>query len=105
MPPFRDPSSSHMAPRTVWSPRPQAKPLPRPAAPTLTLWTKADHLGSYAEDPAAYGAAFERFLNEDPPLARGLLGQRLDPIELHALQWVPSADIVTDRTTRPKAGA
>jgi pimeloyl-ACP methyl ester carboxylesterase len=32
------------------------------AAPTATLWTNADHLGSYAEDPAAYRAAFLSFL-------------------------------------------
>ncbi|MES2914796.1 MAG: hypothetical protein V4753_06720 [Pseudomonadota bacterium] len=31
-------------------------------APTVTLWTGADHLGSYAEDPAAYGAALASFL-------------------------------------------
>lgn len=31
-------------------------------APTVTLWTGADHLGSYAEDPAAYRAAFQDFL-------------------------------------------
>lgn len=31
-------------------------------APTVTLWTKADHLGSHAEDPAAYSAAFTQFL-------------------------------------------
>jgi uncharacterized protein len=29
---------------------------------TTTLWTGADHLGSYAEDPAAYRAAFSAFL-------------------------------------------
>jgi hypothetical protein len=28
----------------------------------VTLWTGADHLGSYAEDPAAYRAAFQAFL-------------------------------------------
>jgi hypothetical protein len=32
------------------------------SAPTVTLWTKADHLGSFAEDPAAYRAAFRDFL-------------------------------------------
>lgn len=32
-------------------------------APTVTLWTGADHLGSYAEDPAAYRTAFRDFLN------------------------------------------
>lgn len=31
-------------------------------APTVTLWTGADHLGSYAEDPAAYKTAFQDFL-------------------------------------------
>lgn len=31
-------------------------------APTVTLWTGADHLGSHAEDPAAYGKAFRDFL-------------------------------------------
>lgn len=31
-------------------------------ASTVTLWTGADHLGSFAEDPAAYGAAFASFL-------------------------------------------
>jgi alpha-beta hydrolase superfamily lysophospholipase len=31
-------------------------------APTVTLWTGADHLGSYAEDPAAYRTAFVDFL-------------------------------------------
>lgn len=29
---------------------------------TVALWTGADHLGSYAEDPAAYRAAFQDFL-------------------------------------------
>jgi uncharacterized protein len=29
---------------------------------TVTLWTEADHLGSYAKDPAAYRAAFQGFL-------------------------------------------
>lgn len=29
---------------------------------TVTLWTSADHLGSYSEDPAAYRAAFQDFL-------------------------------------------
>jgi hypothetical protein len=38
----------------------------RPADRTVTLWTGADHLGSYAEDPAAYGAAFARFLAQLP---------------------------------------
>jgi uncharacterized protein len=28
----------------------------------VTVWTSADHLGSFAEDPAAYREAFERFL-------------------------------------------
>ncbi len=32
------------------------------SAPTVTLWTSADHLGSYGEDPAAYRAAFQDFL-------------------------------------------
>ena len=32
------------------------------SAPTVTLWTGADHLGSYGEDPAAYSAAFQDFL-------------------------------------------
>lgn len=32
------------------------------SAPTVTLWTGADHLGSYAEDPAAYRKAFLDFL-------------------------------------------
>lgn len=36
------------------------------AAPTTTLWTGADHLGSYAEDPAAYAAAFAAFLADLP---------------------------------------
>ncbi|WP_137112677.1 alpha/beta hydrolase [Rhodobacter sp. SY28-1] len=31
-------------------------------APTVTLWTGADHLGSHAEDPAAYRKAFHDFL-------------------------------------------
>jgi uncharacterized protein len=31
-------------------------------APTAAHWTNADHLGSYAEDPAAYRAAFLSFL-------------------------------------------
>lgn len=35
-------------------------------APTVTLWTKADHLGSFAEDPAAYKAAFDQFLASVP---------------------------------------
>jgi uncharacterized protein len=33
------------------------------SAPTATLWTNADHLGSFAEDPAAYGKAFTAFLD------------------------------------------
>lgn len=36
------------------------------SAPTATLWTIADHLGSYAEDPAAYRAAFTEFLATVP---------------------------------------
>lgn len=32
------------------------------SGPTVTLWTEAAHLGSYAEDPAAYRRAFEGFL-------------------------------------------
>ncbi len=36
-------------------------------APTVTLWTGADHLGSYAEDPAAYRAAFQDFLSRLTP--------------------------------------
>lgn len=31
-------------------------------AQTVTLWTGADHLGSYAENPASYRAAFQDFL-------------------------------------------
>ena len=31
-------------------------------APTVTLWTGADHLGSFAEDPAAYAKTFAGFL-------------------------------------------
>lgn len=31
---------------------------------TVTVWTGADHLGSYAEDPAAYRAAFQDFLRQ-----------------------------------------
>ncbi len=30
---------------------------------TVTHWTEADHLGSFAADPAAYGAAFTAFLS------------------------------------------
>jgi pimeloyl-ACP methyl ester carboxylesterase len=30
--------------------------------PTVTLWTDAPHLGSFAEDPAAYRSAFQGFL-------------------------------------------
>ena len=33
------------------------------SAPTATLWTNADHLGSYAEDPVAYRAGFAAFLS------------------------------------------
>ena len=33
---------------------------------TVTLWTAADHLGSYAEDPAAYRTAFLEFLSRIP---------------------------------------
>jgi hypothetical protein len=33
------------------------------SGPTTTHWTKADHLGSYAEDPASYAAAFGQFLS------------------------------------------
>ena len=36
-------------------------------APTVTLWTGADHLGSYTEDPQAYRAAFEDFLTPLTP--------------------------------------
>ncbi|MDZ4086817.1 MAG: hypothetical protein U1E69_08440 [Tabrizicola sp.] len=32
------------------------------SAPTVTLWTEADHLGSYAGDPAAYRKSFQDFL-------------------------------------------
>ena len=32
-------------------------------APTVTHWTKSDHLDSHAEDPAAYAAAFTQFLS------------------------------------------
>jgi hypothetical protein len=35
--------------------------------PTVTLWTGADHLGSYAENPVAYGDAFTRFLSSLQP--------------------------------------
>lgn len=34
---------------------------------TVTHWTKADHLGSYAEDPAAYRTAFTAFLDALAP--------------------------------------
>lgn len=33
-------------------------------APTVTLWTGAKHLGSYAENPEAYRAAFKDFLGK-----------------------------------------
>ena len=33
---------------------------------TVTIWTGADHLGSYAEDPTAYRAAFQDFLSNIP---------------------------------------
>jgi uncharacterized protein len=36
------------------------------SAPTVTLWTTADHMGSFAEDPAAYRAAFQDFLARIP---------------------------------------
>ncbi|MFN4203327.1 MAG: alpha/beta hydrolase [Tabrizicola sp.] len=36
-------------------------------APTVSLWTDADHLGSYAQDPAAYRAAFTEFLQRLTP--------------------------------------
>jgi uncharacterized protein len=35
-------------------------------APTVTLWTDADHLGSFAVDPAAYRSAFLDFLSRLP---------------------------------------
>jgi uncharacterized protein len=35
-------------------------------ASTVTLWTKADHLGSYAEDPDVYQKAFQDFLATIP---------------------------------------
>lgn len=35
-------------------------------APTVTVWTGADHLGSYAENPEAYRAAFMDFLSRIP---------------------------------------
>lgn len=41
----------------------QALAAARPAT-TVSLWTGADHLGSYAEDPAAYRAAFRDFLGK-----------------------------------------
>ena len=31
-------------------------------APAVTVWTNADHLGSFAADPAAYRSAFQEFL-------------------------------------------
>jgi hypothetical protein len=37
-------------------------------ATTEVLWTEADHLGSFAADPAAYRAAFTRFLASLPAL-------------------------------------
>ena len=37
------------------------------SAPTVTLWTGADHLGSYAEDPQTYKAAFQDFLTRLSP--------------------------------------
>jgi alpha-beta hydrolase superfamily lysophospholipase len=37
------------------------------SAPTATLWTGADHLGSYAEDAAAYRKAFQDFLSRFAP--------------------------------------
>lgn len=33
------------------------------SGPTLTLWTGADHLGSFNEDPAAYDKTFRDFLD------------------------------------------
>lgn len=36
-------------------------------APTVTLWTMTDHLGSFAEDPQAYRAAFQDFLTRLTP--------------------------------------
>jgi pimeloyl-ACP methyl ester carboxylesterase len=35
----------------------------RPSDSTQVLWTEADHLGSYAADPAAYSAALSGFLS------------------------------------------
>ena len=35
-------------------------------APTVTLWTTADHLGSLAENPSAYRTAFQDFLKSIP---------------------------------------
>jgi uncharacterized protein len=43
----------------------QAMVVDRNGATTL-LWTGADHLGSYAEDPDAYAAAFSAFLDALP---------------------------------------
>lgn len=37
------------------------------SAPTVTLWTGADHLGSHAEDPASYKAAFQDFVSRLSP--------------------------------------
>ncbi len=34
------------------------------SAPTVALWTGADHLGSYAEDAVAYRKAFQDFLGQ-----------------------------------------
>lgn len=37
------------------------------SAPTVSLWTRADHLGSFAEDTEAYAKAFAAFLAELKP--------------------------------------
>lgn len=37
------------------------------SAPTVSLWTEADHLGSYSGDPDAYRAAFADFLDRLAP--------------------------------------
>jgi hypothetical protein len=45
-----------------------AQALAAARATTEVLWTEADHLGSFAADPAAYRSAFTRFLASLPAL-------------------------------------
>jgi fermentation-respiration switch protein FrsA (DUF1100 family) len=57
-------------------------------APTVTLWTGADHLGSYAEDPAAYQSQLCRLSREPARLGSRAFGALDLP---HALRMASPA--------------